>query len=140
MVTGSAGSGASVTNGEQLRYLLDSVVLIDHLNGMEAATEFLITHAAASAISVITRAEVLAGFALRDLPLGRRLLDPFRTLAPVVTTADLAAGLRRREGWKLPDAFQAALAIEHALTFVTRNTRDFGRSLSAPAVLIPYPG
>jgi predicted nucleic acid-binding protein len=45
--------------------------------------------------------------------------------------------LRRTERWKLPDAFQAAIAIQHGLTLVTRNTRDFqpGRE---PAVLIPY--
>ena len=32
---------------------------------------------------------------------------------------------RRRNGWKLPDAFQAALAQLHNLKLATRNTRDF---------------
>jgi predicted nucleic acid-binding protein len=28
-------------------------------------------------------------------------------------------------GWKLPDAFQAALALHHHLKLCTRNTKDF---------------
>ena len=39
--------------------------------------------------------------------------------------ADKAAELRRLHGWKLPDAFQAALAIHHNVKLVTRNTKDF---------------
>jgi predicted nucleic acid-binding protein len=39
--------------------------------------------------------------------------------------ADLAASLRREYRWKLPDAFQAALAKHHELRLATRNTEDF---------------
>ena len=39
--------------------------------------------------------------------------------------ADLAAALRRANRWKLPDAFQAALARRHGLKLATRNVRDF---------------
>ncbi len=50
---------------------------------------------------------------------------------------DLAASLRREYVWKLPDAFQAALAQHHDLKLVTRNTKDF-----PPArhefVVVPY--
>lgn len=45
----------------QLKYLLDSVIVIDHLSGDCKATDFMASHGQASAISVITRAEVLAG-------------------------------------------------------------------------------
>ena len=38
---------------------------------------------------------------------------------------------------KLPDAIQAAMALEHQLTLVTRNTRDF-KPGGVPGVLIPY--
>ena len=38
-----------------MRYLLDSVILIDHFNGIERATEFLGSEAGECAISVITR-------------------------------------------------------------------------------------
>jgi predicted nucleic acid-binding protein len=37
----------------------------------------------------------------------------------------LAAQLRGKYGWKLPDAFQAALAQHHKTKLTTRNTKDF---------------
>ena len=118
-------------------YLIDSVILIDHFNGIEAASTFLGEHASESGISVITRAEVLAGFSEPMLPVARELLDIFSALPITSDIADLAATLRRTERWKLPDALQAAVAIRHELTLVTRNTRDFkaGGKLS---VLVPY--
>lgn len=46
-----------------MRYLLDSVILIDHFNGISAATAFITDNSDDCSISVITRAETLAGFA-----------------------------------------------------------------------------
>ena len=44
--------------------LIDSVILIDHFNGLEQATEFILNlNPDSSVISVITRAEILVGFA-----------------------------------------------------------------------------
>jgi hypothetical protein len=106
-------------------YLIDSVVVIDHLNGVEAATAFLRAAGGSGLLSVITRAEVLSGVAREDLSLVKRLLDRFVTLEITTAVADRAARLRRRNGWKLPDALQAALAIEHRCLLATRNTRDF---------------
>lgn len=120
-----------------MRFLLDSVVLIDHFNGVEAATSFLSEHGSECALSVITRAETLAGFDEPSAALATDLLDAFTTLPVTRETADSAASLRRTERWKLPDAFQAALAIQHGLTLVTRNTRDF-RPGGQPEVLVPY--
>lgn len=120
-----------------MKYLLDSVVLIDHFNNVEAATTFLQKHGSASAISVITRAEVLAGFTVRTEPLARELLDVFPALPVTSDVADLAAALRRSERWKLPDALQAAVAMQHGLILVTRNTKDFA-SGGKLDVLVPY--
>lgn len=120
-----------------LKYLLDSVIVIDHLNGRSAATQFLFDYATHSAISVITRAEVLAGCDERGEALVLTLLDQFPVLPVSVEIADLAARLRRSERLKLPDAIQAAVAIGHGLTLVTRNTRDF-KPGGQPEVLIPY--
>lgn len=120
-----------------MKLLLDSVILIDHFNGIEAATSYLSGCGGEAAISVITRAEVLAGF---DRPAARkamRLLDAFPTLGIDQSTADLAAALRRQHGWKLPDAFQAALAQQYGLGFVTRNLRDFPPK-RFPFVTVPY--
>ncbi len=120
-----------------MKYLLDSVVVIDHLNGIQPATEFLRLHGDLSAISIITRAEVLAGCdETQEGPVGS-LLSHFPCLPLTVEIADLAAKLRRSERLKLPDAFQAAVAAHHDLTLASRNTRDF--QPGGPCkLLIPY--
>ncbi len=120
-----------------MKYLLDSVIVIDHFNGVEAATIFLAEHGSVCAVSVITRAEVLTGFDVKTESLARELLDVFTNLPITSDIADLAASLRRSEHWKLPDALQAAVAAQHGLVLVTRNTRDFkvGGKLD---VLLPY--
>lgn len=113
------------------------MLLIDHFNGIEAATLFLAAHRHEAAVSVITRAEVLVGFGRAQEPLARALLDRLPTLSIHRGIADLAAELRREHGWRLPDAFQAALATYHRLKLVTRNTRDF-RPANHDFVLVPY--
>jgi predicted nucleic acid-binding protein len=107
------------------RYLLDSVILIDHFNGISAATQFLHEQHQTLSISVITRAEVLTGFAPDTVALARQFLELFPVLPIEARDADLAAQLRREHRWKLPDAFQAALALNHQLKLATRNTTDF---------------
>jgi hypothetical protein len=118
-------------------YLLDSVILIDHFNNVEAATTFLREHRGDAAISAITRAEVLTGFDEEQRALPTRLLDAFVCLPVDRATADLAAGLRRKHRWKLPDAIQAAVAQHHALKLVTRNSKDFPPDMF-DFVLTPY--
>ena len=120
-----------------MKWLLDSVILIDHFNGIDAATRFIAGEHEAIALSPITRAEVLTGFDEDELPPARGLLDRFPTLPVTATEADLAASLRRSEGWRLPDALQAALALTHGLRLVTRNTRDFP-SARYEFVEVPY--
>lgn len=120
-----------------MKYLLDSVVVIDHLNGIEPATRFLAEHGPESAISVITRAEVLAGFDDAHAALAIELLDLFPTLSITAEIADLAARFRHQERLKLPDAFQAALARHHVLPLATRNTRDFS-GVPGLDVVVPY--
>ncbi len=119
------------------RYLLDSVIVIDHFNGVDEATEFLAAHGRDCVISVITRAETLAGFPEASVPLACKLLDTFAALPVTVEVADSAARLRRTQNWKLPDAIQAAIAIQGGLTLVTRNTRDF-KAGGPVAVDTPY--
>lgn len=120
-----------------MRLLLDSVILIDHFNGVAAATKYLAEARADAAISVITRAEVLSGFRGGAWRKGRQLLDCFPTLSIDPAIADAAALLRRRHRWKLPDAFQAALARAHGLKLVTRDRRDFSPQRHR-FVVIPY--
>jgi len=108
-----------------IKYLLDSVILIDHLNGVHEATEYIKRFHKDCAVSVITRAEVLVPYEWEAAQPILRLLDSFQTLTIEPVIADRAASLRREHRWKLPDAFQAAIAETHSLKFVTRNTRDF---------------
>lgn len=121
----------------KLSYLIDTVILIDHLNGVSSATSWLSDRAEGeAAISVITRAEVLVGAKPAEKVPIHLFLDSFECLSISPGVADLAADLRQKHRWKLPDAFQAALAIKNDLQFVTRNTKDFPKHL--PFVHIPY--
>jgi predicted nucleic acid-binding protein len=113
-------------SGLMLERLLDSVILIDHFNGIIPATRFLTAlDPDSTAISVITLAEILVGLDEEATRLVRPFLEQFRILSIDPPVAEKAADLRKRFGWKLPDAFQAALALQHHLRLVTRNTKDF---------------
>lgn len=120
-----------------LTHLLDSVILIDHLNGVDAATEYLSVRQGRLAVSVITRAEVLTGFGEAQEEPGVLLLNRFPTFAITRPIADLAARLRREYRWKMPDALQVAVCLRHGLRLVTRNTKDFPPDTHA-FVEVPY--
>jgi hypothetical protein len=125
--------------GSMLERVLDSVILIDHFNNKRPATRFISKlDPNAVAISVITRAEILVGLeAGEEEEKAKLLLDQYALLIIDRDIADRAADLRREFGWKLPDAFQAALAIHHRLKLATRNTKDFNPRKHA-FVEVPY--
>ena len=109
-----------------LERLLDSVIIIDHLNGIEAATHFVLgLDPEKTAVSVITRAEILVGIEESDEKLVKAFLDQYRLLVIDKAVADLAATLRKTYHWKLPDAFQAAISVNNNISLTTRNTKDF---------------
>ena len=120
-----------------MRFLLDSTVLIDHLNGIDAAEVFLRDHSPESCISVITVNEVLAGSEPDAVEGHELLLDQFTCLDVGRLTAKASAALRRAHGWKLADSIQAALALNHGLKLVTRNHRHFKPS-KHDFVSVPY--
>jgi len=118
--------------------LIDSVILIDHLNGIEKATRFIAKlDPLETAISVITRAEILTGLDEDHQAEVISLLDQYQLLNIDKPIADLAANLRRKYGWKLPAAFQAALAQNHKVKLSTRNSKDFNPQ-KHDFVEIPY--
>ena len=120
------------------RYLLDSAILIDVLRGVPAGVSWVgELQPGEAVISVITRAEVLSGGSDAEQESAATLCDLFDCIAITQETADLASRLRRLRRWKLPDAFQAALAQRHGLRLVTRNTKDFDQVADA-FVLVPY--
>ncbi|MGQ0645083.1 MAG: PIN domain-containing protein [Elusimicrobiota bacterium] len=119
-------------------YLIDTVILIDHLRGDVRATRWIGSLKDGEAVlSVVTRAEVLAGADENEEPALLALLDLYPCLPIHPSAADRAAALRKEFKWKLPDAFQAALALEHGLILATRNTRDFPEARH-PFVKVPY--
>ncbi len=121
-----------------LARMLDSVILIDHLNGVSAAKKFVLSlQPEENAISVITRAEILVGVESKDEALVKAFLEQFHLLIIDKAIADLAASLRKTKKWKLPDAFQAALCLHHKLRLATRNIKDFNPK-EHDFVEIPY--
>lgn len=121
-----------------LERLLDSVILIDHFNDITEASTFIVSlDPNKTAISVITDAEILVGFEGEMAERAKSLLNHYEILSIDTLAAEKAAALRRRYGWKLPDAFQAALAIHHRLKLCTRNTKDFTPQIHS-FVEVPY--
>ena len=119
-------------------YLLDSTVLIDHLRGIDAATRWLLKLREGEAVvSVITRAEVLCGGTDEESLAAYELCEQFECLPLTKDNATRAAELRRTNGWKLPDALQAAAALGGDLRLVTRDSRDFDEK-KFPFICIPY--
>ncbi len=120
------------------KVLLDTVILIDHLNGVAKATRWLNSiKDEGPVISVITRAELLAGARDDEVLALDALLSQYPCLGIDERVADLAAEFRREHKVKLPDAFQAALAQHHRVKLATRNTKDFSPQKFG-FVLIPY--
>jgi len=118
-------------------WLLDSVILIDLLNGVDEAERFLQDREGSLSISAITRAEVLAGLDATQFEKVRGFLDRFPLHHIDTEVADEAARLKRIHRWKLPDALQAACALLHKHRLATRNTKDFDPS-KLPWVEVPY--
>lgn len=118
--------------------LLDSVILIDHFNGISQASAFVLgLDPAKTAISVITYAEILVGFEDGAVEKAKALLAHYELLNIDRAIAEKAAVLRRAYGWKLPDAFQAAIALTYHLKLCTRNIKDFEPKEHA-FVEVPY--
>lgn len=120
-----------------MKYLLDSVIIIDHLNNISPATNWLFKNRNVSCLSVITRAEILVGVDSNESSIIKSFLNSFEILPITCVEADIAAEFRQQYKLKLPDALQAAIAQCHKLTLITRNTKDFSPKFH-PFVSVPY--
>ena len=123
-------------SGTVMRILLDSDVLVDHLRGHRR----LVIGKDEPHVSAITRAELFAGRPSEERRI-RRLLEPMVGLSVDAAIAERAGRLRRDGSIRLPDALIAATALEHRLTLVTRNVRDFEgiRGLKLRSAAIAHP-
>lgn len=102
--------------------LIDTDVFIDHLRGAQR----LRAPEGRACYSSITRCELFAGRFV-DEEVVRTLLGGFAELPVDRNVAERAGRIRRETGLRTPDALIAATALEHGLTLLSRNARDFSR-------------
>jgi predicted nucleic acid-binding protein len=118
-----------------MKALLDTNILIDYLNGIEAARDE-IARWQQPLISVVTWMEVIVGAGPADEAEVRGFLRRFRCIGIDAPVAEAAVALRRSRRLRLPDAVIAATAVHEGALLVTRNTRDF--PADDPTVRAPY--
>jgi tRNA(fMet)-specific endonuclease VapC len=119
-------------------YLIDSDVVIDHLDDSPPATQLLEKLAAEGiAVSIITYMEAYQGVLRSPHPTSaRKQFEAFLKTVPVLPfsppVAKLCAKLRetlQKEGKRVKaralDLMTAAIALEYGLTLVTRNVGDY---------------
>ncbi len=119
-----------------MKALFDTNILIDYLNGVDAAkTE--IERPADRLVSIITWMEVLAG--ARDdeqEDVIELFLRDFRIVEVTRRVARDAVEIRRARRIRLPDAIVWASARAESALLVTRNTKDFPKD--DPGLRVPY--
>ena len=103
--------------------LVDTDVFIDHLRG---AYRLLIPEGRSASYSVVTLCELFAGSHVDEAAV-RTLLGPFDVLIVDPPVAERAGRIRRETATRIADALIAATALEHGLSLMTRNVRDFAR-------------
>jgi predicted nucleic acid-binding protein len=119
-----------------MKALFDSNILIDYLNGIEAARSE-IERNQERLVSIVTWMEVLAGARdeaeedVIDL-----FLRDFRVVDLTRRVARDAVEIRRTRRIRLPDAIVWASARAESALLVTRNTKDFPKD--DPGLRVPY--
>lgn len=118
-----------------MKALFDTNILIDYLNGIDAAREE-INRYENPMISPITWMEVMVGTSDSDQDTVRAFLSTFRQIDIDPEVADLAVCIRQRHRMRLPDAIIWASAEKENALLISRNTKDF--PVDAPGVRVPY--
>ena len=121
------------------QFMLDTNIFADFFNRIpEAVDIFADIPAKEMAMSAVTYAETLVGFDNSEDELRfEQMVVQIRFLIIDKQTAKIAAELRKKYNWKLPDAYQAALATQHSMILLTRNAKDFDPAVHK-FVKIPY--
>ncbi len=109
-----------------IKYLVDTNIIIYHINGDATATDWLKSHRNELAVSVISKIEVLSyPFDREEEALVLRLLNQFELIHLSDAIIEATIRLRRQRKIKTPDAIIAATALVHGLSVCTRNMKDF---------------
>lgn len=119
-----------------MKAVFDTNILIDYLNGVDAAAAELELYDE-RLVSVVTQIEILVGADGRDEErLIRRFLTGFKVMDLGASVAEQAVALRKQHGLKVPDAIVYASARAQGCILVSRNTKDF--KTEWPDVRAPY--
>ncbi len=109
-----------------MKYLVDSNIIIYHLNNESIATNFLSQNYQEIAISQITYVEVLSfAFTQEEENEVKKLLSKFKIIDVTQNISNQAVENRKIKKIKLPDNLIASTAMVNELTIVTRNVKDF---------------
>ncbi len=109
-----------------MKYLVDSNIIIYHLNNEPIATRFLVDSQVDCAISQITYIEVLSfEFSEEEEFLVKKLLEKFNILDVNQKIAINAVKNRKLKKIRLPDNIILSTAQVNNLILVTRNLDDF---------------
>lgn len=120
-----------------MKAVFDTNILIDYLNGVDAA-RLEIKRVEQACISPITWMEVMVGAGPDTEAPVRAFLEGFTQLPITARVAEQAVELRRQRRLRLPDAIIWASARVEGLVFITRNTKDFPDD--AEGIRVPYSG
>jgi predicted nucleic acid-binding protein len=115
--------------------LFDTNILIDYLNGVEAAREEIGRYDNPM-ISPITWMEVMVGTSEVEQDMVRSFLSLFHQIDIDARVAEIAVTVRRIHKMRLPDAIIWASAQKESALLISRNTKDF--PVDAPSIRIPY--
>jgi predicted nucleic acid-binding protein len=119
-----------------MKAVFDTNILIDYLNGVDAA-KVAIERTAGRYVSIVTWMEVLAGArdeAEEDVI--EMFLRDFRVVDLTRQVARDAVAIRRARRIRLPDAIVWASARAESAVLMTRNTKDFPPN--EPGLRVPY--
>jgi predicted nucleic acid-binding protein len=118
-----------------MKALLDTNILIDYLNGIDAAREE-ISRYETPLISTITWMEIMVGVNEDEQQAIRSFLSRFTQVNLDTEVAEIAVAIRREYKMRLPDAIIWASAKRESALLVSRNIKDFPADL--PGVRAPY--
>ena len=118
-----------------MKALLDTIILVDYLNGIDAAREEIDRYETLL-ISPITWMEVMVGVEDHEDQAIRSFLSRFAQVNIDADVAEIAVSIRRNHKMRLPDAIVWASAKRESALLVSRNIKDFQAGL--PDVRIPY--
>ena len=120
------GKQKSEVNMKDKKFLIDSNIIIYHLNGDCIATNFLSKHLNVCCISQLTYIEVLSfTFTIEQERIVKKLLDTF-TIIDITKHVSLQAVENRKiKKIKIADNIIASTAQVYELILVTRNVSDF---------------